>query len=56
METTNFWQGKYVLFENMSAGISVEYRTGYYTANVLTTIEESIHRWRDADCKIVAPG
>jgi YgiT-type zinc finger domain-containing protein len=35
--------GKYVLIENVPAGVCMECGTRYYTANVLKTLEETIH-------------
>ena len=41
--------GHYVLIEDVPAGVCTECGTRYYAANVLKTIEESVHGRRKAD-------
>lgn len=40
--------GKYVLSENVPAGVCTECGTRYYAANVLKALEETIHGRRKA--------
>jgi YgiT-type zinc finger domain-containing protein len=48
-------KGKYVLIENVPAGVCTECGTRYYTANVLKTIEETIRGRRKAEREILVP-
>ena len=41
--------GHYVLIEDVPAGVCTECGTRYYAANVLKTIEESVHGRRKAN-------
>lgn len=41
--------GHYVLIEDVPAGVCTECGARYYAANVLKTIEESVHGRRKAD-------
>jgi len=47
--------GKYVLIENVPAGVCKECGTRYYTANVLKTIEEIICGRRKAEREVLVP-
>jgi YgiT-type zinc finger domain-containing protein len=47
--------GKYVVIEQVPAGVCTECGTRYYAANVLKTIEASIHGRRQAEREIVVP-
>jgi YgiT-type zinc finger domain-containing protein len=48
-------KGKYVLIENVPAGVCTQCGTRYYAANVLKLIEESVHGHRQAEREIVVP-
>ena len=47
--------GQYVIIEHVPAGVCTECGTRYYAANVLKTIEASIHGRRQAEREIVVP-
>ena len=44
---------QYVLIENVPAGVCRHCGTRYYAANVLKTIEESLHGRRKADRQVL---
>lgn len=46
---------KYVLVENVPAGVCAECGTRYYAANVLKTIEEIVRRRRKAAKEVIMP-
>ncbi len=46
---------KYVIIEDVPAGVCLECGTRYYAANVLKTIEASIHGRRKANRKVLVP-
>jgi YgiT-type zinc finger domain-containing protein len=48
-------KGKYVLIENVPAGVCSQCGTRYYAANVLKTIEESIRGRRPIEREVVVP-
>ena len=48
-------KGKYVLIENVPAGVFTECGTRYYAANVLKTIEETIRGRRKAEREVLVP-
>jgi len=48
-------KGRYVLIENVPAGVCRACGTRYFAANVLKTIEESVRGRRPADREIVVP-
>lgn len=48
-------EGKYVLVENVPAGVCTECGTRYYAANVLKMIEETIRRRNKAEREIRVP-
>jgi YgiT-type zinc finger domain-containing protein len=48
-------QGRYVLIENVPAGVCTQCGTRYYAANVLKTIEESIRGRRQAEREVLVP-
>lgn len=48
-------QGKHVLVENVPAGVCIECGMRYYTANVLKTVEESLHGRRQMKQEVLAP-
>ncbi|MBC8461636.1 MAG: YgiT-type zinc finger protein, partial [Deltaproteobacteria bacterium] len=48
-------KGKYVLIENVPAGVCTECGTRYYAANVLKTIEETIRGRRKAAREVLVP-
>jgi YgiT-type zinc finger domain-containing protein len=48
-------KGQYVLIEHVPAGVCKECGTRYFTANVLKTVEESIHGSRPAEREVVVP-
>ena len=48
-------KGKYVLIENVPAGVCTECGTRYYAANVLKMIEESVHGRRQIAREVVVP-
>ncbi len=48
-------KGKYVLVENVPAGVCTECGVHYYAANVLKTIEESIRGRRKAKREVLVP-
>ncbi len=45
----------YVLIENVPAGVCTECGTRYFAANVLKTLEESVHGRRQVDREILVP-
>ena len=47
--------GKYVLIENVLAGVCTECGTRYYAANVLKTLEETIHGRGKAQQEVLVP-
>lgn len=47
--------GHYVLIEDVPAGVCTQCGTRYYAANVLKTIEESMHGRRKADREELVP-
>ena len=49
------YKKKYLLIEDIPAGVCKECGTRYYSANVLKTIEESIKGRRKAEKEIVVP-
>lgn len=48
-------KGKYVVIENVPAGVCTECGTRYYAANVLKTIEETIRGRRKAKRQVLVP-
>lgn len=48
-------KGQYVLIEDVPAGVCMECGTRYYAANVLKTLEASIHGRRKAEREILVP-
>lgn len=48
-------KGNYVLLENVPAGVCSECGTRYFAANVLKTIEESVHGRKRATREVVVP-
>ena len=48
-------KGKYLLIENVPAGVCSECGTRYYTANVLKTIAETVRGRRRARREITVP-
>jgi YgiT-type zinc finger domain-containing protein len=48
-------KGKYVLIEHVPAGVCKKCGTRYFTANVLKTVEASIHGRRPAEREVVVP-
>ncbi len=48
-------KGQYVLIEDVRAGVCIECGTRYYAANVLKTLEVSIHGRRKAKRETVGP-
>jgi YgiT-type zinc finger domain-containing protein len=46
---------KYILIENVPAGVCSQCGTRYYAANVLKTVEESIRGHRKAAREVVVP-
>jgi len=48
-------KGKYVLIENVPAGICTECGTHYYTANVLKSVEETLRGRRKAKREVRVP-
>ncbi len=48
-------RGKYVLIENVPAGVCVKCGTRYYAANVLKTIEASVRGRRQAERQVLVP-
>ncbi|MCX7011911.1 MAG: YgiT-type zinc finger protein [Candidatus Sumerlaeota bacterium] len=48
-------RGRYVLIENVPAGVCGQCGTRYYAANVLKTIEESLRGRRAAEREVVVP-
>jgi len=48
-------RGRYVLIENVPAGVCTECGTRYYAANVLKTIEESLRGRRQAEREVLVP-
>ncbi|NCP16718.1 YgiT-type zinc finger protein [bacterium] len=49
------FKGKYILLENIPAGVCTQCGTRYYTANVLKTIEESVRGRQPAVREVVVP-
>ena len=48
-------QDQYVLVENVPVGVCTQCGMHYYAANVLKTIEESVHGRRRADREVLVP-
>ena len=48
-------KGKYVLIENVPAGVCTECGTRYYAANVLKTVEETIRGRQKAAREVLVP-
>jgi YgiT-type zinc finger domain-containing protein len=48
-------KGKYVIIENVPAGVCVECGTRYFTANVLKTVEEHIRGRARAKRNVIVP-
>lgn len=48
-------EGKYVLIENVPAGVCTECGMRYYAANVLKIIEEIIHGRQKAEREVLVP-
>jgi len=48
-------RGKYVLVENVPAGVCTQCGTRYYAANVLKTIQESVRGRRQAEREVLVP-
>ena len=48
-------KGKYVLIENVPAGVCTECGTRYYAANVLKTVEETIRGRQKAEREVLVP-
>ncbi len=48
-------RGKYVLFENVPAGVCVKCGTRYFTANVLKTVDASVRGRREAKRQVLVP-
>ena len=48
-------KGKYVLIEHVPAGVCKKCGTRYFAANVLKTVEESIHGRRPAEREVLVP-
>lgn len=46
---------RYIVIEDVPAGVCTECGTRYYAANVLKTIEASIHGRRQAQREVVVP-
>ncbi len=46
---------KYVVVENVPAGVCTECGTRYYSANVLKTVEETLRGRRPAERKVLVP-
>ena len=55
VDVTRKVKGKYVLVENVPAGVCKECGTRYYAANVLKALEETIKGRQKADREIVMP-
>jgi YgiT-type zinc finger domain-containing protein len=49
------FNGKYILIENVPAGVCTECGTRYYAANVLKTLEEAIHGRLPAQQEVLVP-
>jgi YgiT-type zinc finger domain-containing protein len=47
--------GKYVLVENVPAGVCTECGMQYFAANVLKTVEESVQGRRKAEQEVLVP-
>ncbi|MFN8489629.1 MAG: YgiT-type zinc finger protein [Caldilineaceae bacterium] len=47
--------GNYVFIENVPVGVCTECGTRYFAANVLKTLEESVHGRRQKDREILVP-
>lgn len=47
--------GKYILIENVPAGVCAKCGSRYFAANVLKTIEESLRGRRAAERQVVVP-
>ena len=48
-------KGRYVLLENVPAGVCTDCGMRYYAANVLKTIEETMHGRQKAERKVFVP-
>ena len=48
-------RGKYILIENVPAGVCTKCGTRYYAANVLKTIQASVLGRRQAERNVVVP-
>ncbi|MBI5300686.1 MAG: YgiT-type zinc finger protein [Chloroflexi bacterium] len=48
-------RGKYILIENVPAGVCVKCGTRYYAANVLKTVQASVRGRRQANRQILVP-
>jgi YgiT-type zinc finger domain-containing protein len=48
-------KGKYVLIENVPAGVCTQCGMRYFTANVLKTVEERIRGRKPAEREVVVP-
>ena len=48
-------KGNYVFIENVPAGVCTECGARYFAANVLKTLEESVHGRRQKDREILVP-
>ena len=48
-------KGKYVLIENVPAGVCTECGMSYYAANLLTTVEEIVRGRRKAKREVLVP-
>lgn len=48
-------EDRYVLIENVPAGVCTECGTRYYTANVLKTVEEIVRGRRKAEREVLVP-
>jgi YgiT-type zinc finger domain-containing protein len=46
---------KYAVVENVPAGVCTKCGTRYYSANVLKTVEQSVHGRRPAEREVVVP-
>lgn len=47
--------GRYVLVENVPAGVCTECGMRYFAANVLKMVEESVHGRRKAEQEVLVP-
>lgn len=48
-------KGKYILLENVPAGVCTRCGTRYYAANVLKTIEETLRGRRKIEREVLVP-